>query len=61
MEYLSHRHSDLYAGAKGQRRLEAEKQPFTFSWRPLKDEQQKGRFNHSNLNLNSKSLQRLMQ
>lgn len=30
MEYLSHRHSDLYAGAKGQRRIGGRKTAFTF-------------------------------
>lgn len=67
MEYLFHRHSDLYAGAKGQRWIEGRKTAarhscFFFPAQPLvKDEQREGWFNHSNLHANSKSVLWLIQ
>lgn len=41
--------------------LEAEKQPLVFTQSLVKEEQGEGRFNHSNLNVNSKPLQWLIQ
>lgn len=59
MEYLVHRHSDLYAGAKGQWWIGGRKTAAhhsLLSQSAMKDEQRGGRFNHSCLNANSKSL-----
>lgn len=65
MEYLFYCHSDLYAGAKGQRCIGGRKTTAHHSCSlggMVKDEQrQQGRFNHGSLNANSKSLWWLIQ
>lgn len=63
MEYLFHHHSDLYAGPKGRLWIGGRKAARSVSLSFLlmvNDEQQGGLFNHRNLNVNSKLLQRLM-